>query len=272
VQAREDYFWFQRSYPSTVRPYAQMEQARRAVAAQRQQLFNLMAGVPGGWRSLGPDGVFGADNGFSGSSSMLDIGRVTAIAPTRGALFIGTASGGVWKSAAGGYWSPLTDDQCNLTIGALTMDAADPSVLYAGTGEYNVNSWGCGILRSTDGGTSWTQLGATAFRVTSGGLPHGSASFGRIIVNRPRDGSVASTVLIAASNVAVFRSSDGGSTWSVVLSGATASVVASPTQAATVFAGNSDFGTSAHRGVYKSTDNGATWTVLPATGGSEGRP
>ncbi|MEA2761428.1 MAG: hypothetical protein QOD47_712, partial [Gemmatimonadaceae bacterium] len=265
VQAREDYFWLQRSYPSTDRPYAQMERARAAVSAQRQRLSNFSAGVPGGWRSLGPNGVFGADNGFGGSSSMLDIGRVTAVAPSSaGSLFIATASGGVWQSAVGGYWTPLTDDQCNLTIGALTIDDADPNVLYAGTGEYNVNSWGCGILRSTDGGTSWSQLGATAFKVQSGGIPRGSASFGKIVVRRPAGGTVANTVLIAASNVGVFRSVDGGSTWSYTLVGATASVVGHPTQPATFYAGNSDFSTQSHRGIYKSTDNGATWTILPA--------
>ena len=202
---------------------------------------------------------------------MLDIGRVTAIAPSAaGSLFIATASGGVWRSAVGGYWTPLTDDQCNLTIGALTIDAADPNVVYAGTGEYNVDSWGCGILRSTDGGTSWTQLGATAFRVTLSGVPHGSASFGRILVSRPPGGSVANTVLIAASNVGVYRSTDGGGNWNMVLSGATASVVAHPTQAATVFAGNSDFSSQSHRGIYKSTDNGATWMALPAPPGLSG--
>ncbi len=264
VHAREDYFWLQRSYPSTERPYAQMERARAAVSAQRQWLSNFSAGVPGGWRSLGPNGVFGADNGFGGSSSMLDIGRVTAVAPSSaGSLFIATASGGVWRSAVGGYWSALTDDQCNLTIGALTIDDADPNVLFAGTGEYNVNSWGCGILRSTDGGTSWSQLGATAFRVTSGGIPRGSASFGKIVVRRPAGGSLANTLLLGASNVGVFRSIDGGSTWSYVLVGATASVVAHPTQPATFYAGNSDFATMSRRGIYKSTDNGATWTLLP---------
>jgi hypothetical protein len=269
VKAREEYFWFQRSYPSTDRPYAQMEQARAAVSANRQRLFSLTAGVPGGWRSLGPNGIFGYDNGFAGSASMLDIGRVTAIAPSStGSLFIATASGGVWRSALGGYWAPLTDDQCNLTIGALTIDAADPNVIFAATGEYNIDSWGCGILRSIDGGTSWTQLGATAFRVTAGGIPHGSASFGKILVSRPAGGSVSNTVLVGASNVAVFRSPDGGSTWSVVLIGATATVVAHPTQAGVMFAGNSDNFNSSRRGLYKSTDNGATWIQLPALPGA----
>jgi hypothetical protein len=145
VKAREEYFWSQRSYPSTERPYAQMERARMAVSAQRSALsaFSFSAGVPGGWRSLGPNGLFMADNGFFSSGPMLDIGRVTAIAPsTAGTLFIGTASGGVWQSITGGYWSALTDAQCNLSVGALTIDAADPNVLFAGTGEYNTDSWG----------------------------------------------------------------------------------------------------------------------------------
>ena len=193
---------------------------------------------------------------------MLDIGRVTAIAPSpAGSLFIGTASGGVWQSSNGGYWTPLTDTQCNLTIGALSIDAADPNVLFAGTGEYNINSWGCGILRSTDGGVSWTQLGATSFR---------GYAFGKILVSRPPGGSVANTVLIGATNVGVFRSADGGSSWSFVLTGATASVVAHPTRAGVVYAGNSDNFTASRRGVYKSIDNGATWTLLPALPGVTG--
>jgi hypothetical protein len=271
VRGREEYFWLQRSYPSTKRPYIQMERARMAVSAQRQGLlFNLSfsAGVAGGWRSLGPNGVFDSDNGFFSSGPMLDIGRVTAVAtsPT-GSLFIGTASGGVWQSTNGGYWTALTDTQCNLTIGAVTIDAADPNVLFAATGEYNTNSWGCGILRSTDGGASWTQLGATAFRVQSGGIPDGSASFGRLLVSRPPGGTLANTVVIGATNVAVFRSADGGSSWNNVLTGATASLVAHPTQPGVVYAGNSDNFTPSGRGVYKSVDNGVTWTLLPALPG-----
>ncbi|MFL5488247.1 MAG: hypothetical protein ACJ8AJ_07150, partial [Gemmatimonadaceae bacterium] len=101
VKGREEYFWFQRSYPSTERPYAQMERARMSVMSSRQAQFNIAfsAGVAGGWRSLGPNGVFAADNGFFTSGPMLDVGRVSAGAPSSaGSLFVGTASGGVWRS------------------------------------------------------------------------------------------------------------------------------------------------------------------------------
>lgn len=267
VQAREEYFWMQRSYPSTVRPYEQMQRAFTRAASQSQARFSLSvaAAVPGGWRSLGPTGIFGADNGFFGSGPMLDAGRVTAVAPSPagGTLFIGTASGGVWRSSTGGYWAPLTDAQCNLSIGAVTIDAADPNTIYAGTGEYNINSWGCGILRSTDGGANWTQLGATSFRVTLNGVPNGSAAFAKILVSRPSGGSVSNTVLLGASNVGVFRSPDGGATWNFQLPGGTSSLVAHPTRGGVVFAGNNDFFTATRRGLWQSLDNGATWVLLP---------
>lgn len=271
VEAREEYFWSQRSYPSTERPYAKMQAMRAAASSQMKSALTISGsgGVVGGWRSLGPNGILDPGNGFFGSGPMLDAGRVTSIAPspTGNTLLIGTASGGVWRSVAAAYWTPLTDTQCNLNIGAMSIDAADANVIYAGTGEYNTNSWGCGILRSTDGGTSWTQLGGTSFNITSGGLPAGSASFGGILVSRPPGGSVSTTVLIAASNVGIYRSGDGGVSWSFVLTGATPSVVAHPTKAGVVFAGNSDNFTVARRGLYRSSDNGATWAPLPAIPG-----
>ncbi|HEX2602235.1 MAG TPA: hypothetical protein VHL32_08990, partial [Gemmatimonadaceae bacterium] len=265
VKAREEYFWQQRSYPSTVRPYEQMERARLSVMAQRPSQFDLRlsANVVDGWRSLGPNGLYGADGGFFSSGAMLDIGRVTAVAPTAGGLFIGTASGGVWRGTSGSYWTPLTDGQCNLTVGALTIDAADPNVIYAATGEYNTNSWGCGILRSTDGGGTWTQLGASSFRVQIGSTPAGSASFSKLLVLRPPGGGISNTVLVGATNVAIYRSFDGGATWSPAMTGATAGLVAHPTRAGTLYAGNSDNFTATNRGVYKSMDNGATWNSLP---------
>jgi photosystem II stability/assembly factor-like uncharacterized protein len=265
IQGREEYFWQQRSYPSTVRPYEQMERAQRAALAQRPRQFDLAlsTSVVGGWRSLGPNGLYGADGGFFSSGAMLDIGRVTAVAPTAGSLFIGTASGGVWRSTSGGYWTPLTDGECNLMVGALAIDAADPNVVYAASGEYNTNSWGCGILRSTDGGASWTRIGASSFRVQIGSTPAGSASFGKLLVLRPPGGGISNTVLLGATNVAVFRSPDGGATWTPAMTGAAASLVAHPTIAGIVFAGNSDNFTATNRGVYKSIDNGATWSVLP---------
>ena len=261
VEAREAYFWMQRSYPSTVRPYEAMQRARIAASSGASVLRSLSgsaSSLASAWRPLGPSGVFGADNGFFNSGPQLDAGRVTSVAPspTGGPLVIGTASGGVWRSTFG-VWAPLTDNECALTTGAVTVDPADPNVIYVGTGEYNANSNGCGLLRSINGGNSWTPLGASTFRFASGG----SAAFSRILVNRPAGGTENSTVLLAGTNVALYRSADGGASWSNVLTGATAGLVALPARAGVVFAGNSDNSNSARRGVYRSGDGGVTWSL-----------
>ena len=270
LEAREEYFWSQRSYPSRVRPYEAMQRARVAASqmSSASRAFSALPAFAGGWRPLGPLGFFGADNGYFNSGPQMDAGRVTGIAPSAsgGPLVIATASGGVWKSTFG-VWSPLTDAQCALTTGAVSRDPQDENVIYAGTGEYNANSAGCGVLRSTDGGASWTQLGASTFRFATGG----SVSFSRIIVDRPAGGAFGATVLVAATNVAVYRSGDAGASWTNVLAGATASLVQHPTKAGVLFAGNSDASNAGRRGLYRSANNGVSWTALaplPVTDGT----
>jgi photosystem II stability/assembly factor-like uncharacterized protein len=264
LDAREAYFWGQRSYPFSARPYDAMLRARLAVSSGLAPFRSVSSGTATSWRPLGPAGFFMADNGFFSSGPQLDAGRVTAVAPSAsgGPLVIGTASGGVWRSTFG-IWSPLTDAECALTTGAVTVDPADANVIYAGTGEYNANSAGCGMLRSTDGGNSWTQLGASTFRFTSGG----SVSFARILVDRPAGAGVSGTMLLAASNSALFRSTDGGSSWANVLAGATPSIVAHPAKAGVYFAGNANAGNAALRGIYRSSDRGASWSALPLPAG-----
>ena len=266
IDEREAYFWNQRSYPSMIRPYDAMLRARltasQSFAAQRS--ISGVASFTGGWRALGPAGFFGPDGGFFTSSPQLDAGRVTGIAPsvTGGPLVIATASGGVWKNTFGA-WSPLTDNQCALTTGAVSVDPVDANVLYAGTGEYNTGSSGCGMLRSTDAGASWTQLGASTFRFQSGG----SVAFSRILVDRAPGAALSSTVLLGATNLAVYRSADAGATWTSVLAGASASVIAHPAKTGVLFAGNSDNSNAARRGVYRSSDGGASWSLLPSIPG-----
>lgn len=127
-------------------------------------------------------------------------------------MFAGGVSGGVWKSTdAGTSWQPLSDDAVNLNIGALAIDPERPDTLYAGTGELYRDSgmpWspmsGSGILKSVDGGASWSPLLATQnadFRYVSD------------IVFSPRD----SRRLYAATNSGIWRSRDGGATFERLL-------------------------------------------------------
>src|SRR4051812_37776425 len=98
----------------------------------------------------------------SGSGWGLVSGRVTSLAGTGGALYAGTADGGVWKTTDGGTtWRPLLDDGPTLSTGAVEINPADGS-LWVGTGEANTSSdsyAGTGILRSADGGATFQRVG-----------------------------------------------------------------------------------------------------------------
>src|SRR5262249_31746575 len=133
--------------------------------------------------------------------------------------YIGLPEGGVWKTTnAGTTWKPIFDDIHVASIGAVAVAPSDPTIVYVGTG--NLSGWsftaGKGVYKSIDGGKTWTQSALPA-----------SQYIGGIVVD-PRD---ANTVLVAAQGPraagagadsrraerGVYRSSDGGRTWTRVL-------------------------------------------------------
>ena len=104
-------------------------------------------------------------------------GRITEIVvdPTQPlTIYLAAARGGVWKTVDGGVtWFPMSDNEVSLAIGALAMAPSDHNRLYAGTGEGNIFFYvhsspldaanedyhGVGVLRSSDGGDTWTHVG-----------------------------------------------------------------------------------------------------------------
>ena len=150
-------------------------------------------------------------------------GRITSIvihSKDRNVIYIGTALGGVWKTEDGGRnWIATSDYAASLAIGALVMDPNSPDILYAGTGEGN-NAWsetigrrnprsyyGCGILKTTDGGKKWKLLGGID-------NPFNGASFYRIAIN-----PFNSSIIFAATSYGLFRSNTGGEDWERIKNG-----------------------------------------------------
>src|SRR5436190_5559437 len=176
----------------------------------------LSAAAPGGiamvapvagssnWVQLGPTVI---PNGHTHTDArVLVTGRITAIVvdPTNtNIIYIGTAQGGVWKTTDGGLnWSPKSDNEVSLAIGALAMDPSNHLILYAGTGEANFSGdsyYGNGVLRTIDGGNTWTTLAKAIFTGTR---------FGRIAITPGTP-----TRLFAATSNGLYRSTDSGTAW-----------------------------------------------------------
>ena len=145
-------------------------------------------------------------------------GRVTAIAVPHNepeVMFVGTASGGLWKSTSAGVtWEPIFDDQPTQSIGAVALSPLNPDLVWVGTGEgnpRNSHTSGRGLFRSLDGGASWDFMGLEETR-----------NIHRILIH-PRDPN---TVYVAATGSAwgdspargVYKTTDGGRTWNHILS------------------------------------------------------
>jgi photosystem II stability/assembly factor-like uncharacterized protein len=193
--------------------------ARSAYLLASREKEALLAAVPPEavvvWSSLGPTGIPQGQTYGSGPGAMPTVaGRVAAIAvdpEDSGHVLVGAAAGGVWQTLDGGLtWTPQTDGQPTLSIGALAFDPSRPSTVYAGTGEGNSAGYrklGQGILVSSDGGSNWKAVARDRFA----GL-----GFYRLVVD-PRD----RRRLFAATSGEAAVSVDHGTTWSELHAGMT---------------------------------------------------
>jgi photosystem II stability/assembly factor-like uncharacterized protein len=217
------------------------------------------------WRSIGPF--------RSGWATCIE-----GIPDQPDTFYFGAVGGGVWKTDdAGRSWTSLFDHESAAAIGAIAIAPSDPKVIYVGTGHpeprYDVIS-GDGVFRSGDGGRSWTKRGLQETRY-----------IGRILVD-PRDPNV---VLVAAlghifgpnRERGVFRSTDGGATWSQPLfvdenTGAV-DLAADPKNPDVIYAAAWQFrnypwlsyfkpNIGPGSAVYKSTDGGKIWKRLAGGG------
>ena len=153
-------------------------------------------------RNIGPAGM-------SGRVTSIDV-----VTKDPDIMYVGTASGGLWKSTSGGIkWDPVFDDQVTASIGAVAIQQSNPSVIWAGTGEGNPRNslnGGYGIFKSLDGGRNWTRMGLEKTR-----------HIHRVIIH-PDDPDIVYVAAIgspwgAHEERGVYKTTDGGETWNKIL-------------------------------------------------------
>jgi photosystem II stability/assembly factor-like uncharacterized protein len=245
-----------------------------ALATARAQELNPAVFAELHWRSIGPprSGYVSAPAGVPGD-------------PTT--YYVGLPEGGVWRTTNGGTtWKPIFDDVRVASVGAVAVAPSDPKIVYVGTG--NLSGWsftiGKGVYKSIDGGRSWANVGLSQ-----------SQHIGGIVVD-PRN---AANVLVAAlgpraaaaggaaappeaGERGVYRSSDGGRSWTRVLpadgsSGASDVYLdyADPQIAYALLAGGAAAPGAPQPagpggGVYRSIDGGVTWQPAGVRGLADG--
>jgi len=216
------------------------------------------------WQFLGPTNISGR------------VTDVAVVAPKgkNYAVYVGSASGGVWKTEnEGTTWTPIFENQVTAAIGDIALAPSDQNIVWVGTGEHNIfrsSQAGVGVFKSTDGGKTWAHMGLGDTNTIS-----------RIVVH-PANPDI---VYVAAgghewtknADRGVFKTVDGGKTWDKVLfvndeTGAY-DLVMDPRSSDTLYAAMwqrtrkkwndpRNDASSVGSGIFKTTDGGKTWTPV----------
>jgi hypothetical protein len=244
-------------------------QTRTAIELQRTRRAESGA-QQNPWVPKGP-----SPSGFGSWAFGNVAGRTTALAAdwSGGILYLGTASGGLWKSLDDGVtWTQLFDSVGTMTIGAVAVDPNDPDVIWAGTGDNMVGCesyFGIGLMRSADGGLTWEARNGSAPNTLDE-----LASFANVVID-PRDSDhlvVGGRIRQCSdgSNFAggIYSSDDGGLNWTQRLASTEIYEIAQDPAVMDIY------WAATNNGIFKSIDNGVTWIQQTASGlpaGGSGR-
>ncbi|PLX04864.1 MAG: hypothetical protein C0595_01595, partial [Marinilabiliales bacterium] len=254
---RWEYYWESRIDPQT----GAFPKTGRAEIYQQIQKSNGSRNVSGNWQSLGPSSSPG---GYAG------LGRINVVGFRTGdnnTLYAGSPSGGLWKTTDGGSnWTVLTDANAVLGVSDIVVIAGgttDNDVLYIATGDRDGGSmWSLsggqsndnnsiGVLKSTDGGSTWSTTGLI-FTTSQ------KRTVNRLLIDPNNSNNI-----YAATSAGVYLTTDGGTSWPSLWTGAEFISMEFKPGDATIMYGATRGGT-----IYRSTDSGASWTSVATTGSS----
>jgi hypothetical protein len=253
-----------RSADGTIDPYALgLAIAHRDAMPKEVTSFT----TPPQWQQMGPFDYSGTvQNLYNGPGPycgcIISVAYAQSIPTT---VYAGAPEGGVWKSVdSGAHWTPLSDKWAHLAVNSVTVDPTNANNVYVGTGQswhYYGSFYSLGVMKSTNGGTTWTSTGVPQF---------GNDTPLKIVVD-PTTPSIVTLAVAGADSTqyGIWRSINSGTTWTHVnTAGNMDSLEIGPLDpktgirtywAAGVAAVTTLAGTQL---IYKSVDKGATWTAV----------
>lgn len=243
-------FWQPRLYPHGSFDDIQSKYFDEYKDAFTYKKSNSNQKAAGNWESLG---LAEWENNSYGPGN----GRVNCIVEdpnNSDVIFLGTPSGGLWKSSdAGSSWAPLSDYLPSLGVSGIAIDPSDSDIIYISTGDNdNSDTYSIGVLKSTDGGLSWNTSGLV-WDVQD------NKRANKILINPE-----APATLLCATNDGLYKTSNAGLTWNEVLGGNVSDIEFKPGNSSVVYASKTR--------LYKSNDTGDSFdeiTTSPLPSSSE---
>lgn len=218
----------------------------KEVKSYKLSHYDVLAKSAADWKSIGPHSV---------PSFARKAGRSNCLAfhPSNPQImWMGMPNGGLWKTTnGGGMWNPMNDLMPNLGVSAIVVDPTNPDILYVATGDgfgYSIGGdhWGGtysnGVMKSTDGGLTFNNTGLNP------NLEDLQQIF-RLTMNQSNP-----QILLATTNLGIYRTTDGGDNWSIVRNGEHHEIISHPT--------NPDIMYAVGAQLAKSTDAGASWFTM----------
>lgn len=231
--------------------------------ALKSELLSFKKSELNKWQPVGPSSVPGNINN---KDLKMGAGRVDCIAfdpSNENILYIGTPSGGAWKSSDKGLsWTCITDHLPVSSISDIEVDPTNPDCIYLATGDRDswseednqqFGGYSIGVLKSTDGGTNWQLTGLNYSLVDN------------LMVNDILLNAENPNIITAATNLGIYRSSDAGNTWMRVSMGENVKDLKQhPANPNIVYAATTN--SYGHAKILKSINTGETFAELRNTG------
>lgn len=183
--------------------------------------------VPFGPKPLDSTGTTNNAYQYGLVAGRVSVGGLAVDPVSPGTAYAGFAAGGLWKTTDIGLptvtWTPLWEDKnfVSQSAGAIEIDPSDHNRVYVGTGDFDArDQFGAGIMVTPDGGTTWTQLGASVFTPFSPTHPAGGNRWDNQNIRTIKvDPNNPSTILVG-TRYDLYISHDSGSTWQICSFGA----------------------------------------------------